>query len=112
MMHPAISVVVLTHNRRDTLAHTLRQLEALPEQPRVAVVDNGSTDGTCAMLDEFFPAVSCLRCRTNLAPRPATSGPNGRPRRMSRSAMTIAGGRPARWAARAPCSMPTRKSPR
>ncbi|KAF7963461.1 hypothetical protein AWV80_09390 [Cupriavidus sp. UYMU48A] len=59
-MHPAISVVVPTHNRRDTLAHTLRQLEALPEQPRVAVVDNGSTDGTCAMLDEFFPP--CPAC--------------------------------------------------
>lgn len=66
MTHPGISVVVLTHNRRDTLAHTLHQLSALPEHPRVAVVDNGSTDGTCAMLAEQFPEVSCLPCRTNL----------------------------------------------
>lgn len=66
MTAPCISVVVLTHNRRDTLAHTLRQLTALPERPRVAVVDNGSTDGTCAMLARQFPEVACLSCSTNL----------------------------------------------
>lgn len=41
-----ISVVVITHNRRDELQRTLERLAALPEQPRVVVVDNASSDGT------------------------------------------------------------------
>lgn len=64
--HAGISVVVLTHNRRDTLCRILRQLQALPERPRIAVVDNGSTDGTAAALRDMFPDVACLRSETNL----------------------------------------------
>ena len=38
-----IGVVVLTHDRPDALVRTLAQLRALPEQPRVVVVENGAT---------------------------------------------------------------------
>lgn len=38
-----IGVVVLTHDRPDELARTLARLRALPEQPRVVVVENGAT---------------------------------------------------------------------
>jgi GT2 family glycosyltransferase len=41
-----ISVVVVTRNRRDSLLRTLARLGALPERPRVVVVDNASTDGS------------------------------------------------------------------
>jgi GT2 family glycosyltransferase len=41
-----VSVVVMTHNRCESLAVTLRHLAALPERPPVVVVDNGSTDDT------------------------------------------------------------------
>jgi GT2 family glycosyltransferase len=64
--HAGISVVVLTYNRRDTLCRTLRHLQALPERPRIAVVDNGSTDGTAAMVRDTFPQIACLRSDTNL----------------------------------------------
>jgi len=39
---PRLGVVVLTHNRPIELARTLDHLAALPEQPRLVVVDNGS----------------------------------------------------------------------
>ncbi|WP_423193811.1 glycosyltransferase family 2 protein [Cupriavidus sp. H18C2] len=64
--HAGICVVVLTHNRRDTLRRTLQHLLTLPERPRIAVVDNGSGDGTAAMLRQAFPGVACLRSDINL----------------------------------------------
>src|SRR4051812_41381901 len=45
-MNQRISVVIATRNRRAELEATLPRLIALPERPRVIVVDNGSTDGT------------------------------------------------------------------
>jgi N-acetylglucosaminyl-diphospho-decaprenol L-rhamnosyltransferase len=50
-----VSVVVITHNRREELARTLRSLLALPEAPAVIVVDNASSDGTPAMVRAEFP---------------------------------------------------------
>ena len=41
-----VTVVVATRNRLPDLLATLRRIEALPERPRVVVVDNGSVDGT------------------------------------------------------------------
>ena len=41
-----VAVVVITHQRRDELLGAVQRLLALPEQPHVVVVDNGSTDGT------------------------------------------------------------------
>lgn len=51
----AITVVVLTHQRRAEVLATVARLVALPERPPVVVVDNGSRDGTAAALAARFP---------------------------------------------------------
>ena len=56
-----VSVVIVTHNRAELLR---RGLEALGDAHQVLVVDNGSTDGT-AGLDEQFPAVRFIRLPKN-----------------------------------------------
>lgn len=60
------TVVVITHNRRRELLHTLDRLAALPEAPPVVVTDNGSTDGTAAAVARHHPAVTLLRPGRNL----------------------------------------------
>ncbi|WP_280156401.1 glycosyltransferase [Piscinibacter sp. XHJ-5] len=62
---PRVSVVVLTHNRPHELARTLRELGALPEQPALIVVDNGSRAGTVDRVVADFPRVQCVRCEDN-----------------------------------------------
>jgi GT2 family glycosyltransferase len=66
MFDDRVTVAVITHNRRDELLHTLDQLAALPERPRVIVVDNASTDGTAAAVREHHPDVRLLRPGRNL----------------------------------------------
>lgn len=61
-----VSVVVITHNRRDELDRTLHRLSELPEQPRVIVVDNASTDGTADMVRAGHPEVTLLTPGKNL----------------------------------------------
>jgi len=61
-----ISIVVLTHQRPLELARSLRHLCALPEQVPILVVDNGSNDGTCAMLEREFPQVAVIKAGRNL----------------------------------------------
>ena len=61
MLNDRISVVIVTHNRVATLLHSLQQLQALPENPPIIVVDNGSTDGTTEQVRAAFPAVTVLR---------------------------------------------------
>ena len=62
---PRVGVVVLTYNRRAEVLATVTRLLALPEQPKVVVVDNGSSDGTPDALAERFPAVTCIRLTDN-----------------------------------------------
>lgn len=59
-------VVIPTLDARDLLAETLESLEAQTVRPRVAVVDNGSTDGTAALVADRFPHVRLLRLARNL----------------------------------------------
>ncbi|WP_374023797.1 glycosyltransferase family 2 protein [Mycobacterium sp. HNNTM2301] len=61
-----VSVVVITHNRCEELERTLRRLAALPERPRVIVVDNASTDGTGDMVRSCHPGVTLLTPGANL----------------------------------------------
>lgn len=63
---PRVGVVVITHNRRTELDRTLRLLRALPEQPPVVVVDNGSGDGTAEAVRRDHPWVTLLESRRNL----------------------------------------------
>jgi GT2 family glycosyltransferase len=63
---PRVAVVVITHQRRDEVLQALARLRALPEQPHVVVVDNGSTDGTAAAVAERFPDVELVASPENL----------------------------------------------
>ena len=63
---PRVSVVVITHQRRAELLLALERLLALPEQPHVVVVDNGSTDGTAHAVRQRFPQVELVASPENL----------------------------------------------
>ncbi|RZL04278.1 MAG: glycosyltransferase [Rubrivivax sp.] len=63
---PRISIVLLTHNRPVELERTLRHLTALPERPRVIVVDNASAPGTVAPIAERFHGIDVVRSDRNL----------------------------------------------
>ena len=62
---PRVGIVVLTHNRANEVVRTLERLVALPERPAIVVVDNGSTDGTHAVVRHRFPAITCIHLATN-----------------------------------------------
>ncbi len=71
---PRVSVVMITHNRR---AETLRSLEVLtnlPEQPKIVMVDNHSTDGTAQAVAERFRTVTIVALKTNLGAAARTAG--------------------------------------
>ncbi|PWJ53827.1 Glycosyltransferase, GT2 family [Quadrisphaera granulorum] len=55
-LDPRTGVVVITWQRREEALAAVARLLALPERPRVVVVDNGSTDGTAGALRRAHPA--------------------------------------------------------
>ncbi len=61
-----VSVVVLTYNRLDELTRTLRHLAALPEQPRIIVVDNGSDHDAARRQVAGLPSVELVHSGCNL----------------------------------------------
>jgi len=71
---PAISVVVISRDRRDSLLATLGRLRELPERPPILVVDNGSGDGTPEAVRAHFPAVRLIEARRNLGSAGRTLG--------------------------------------
>ncbi len=66
MPEERVSVVVITHDRREELHRSLSLLEALPERPPVVVVDNGSSDGTAEMVLRDHPDVVLFEAEDNL----------------------------------------------
>src|SRR5687768_11767734 len=64
-LHHAVSVVVVTRDRRDSLLETLGHLERLPERPLTVVVDNGSRDGTVAAVLAEYPEVEVIALPEN-----------------------------------------------
>lgn len=60
-----VTLVVLTHNRADELARTLTQLTQLAADLPIIVVDNGSSDGTPALVASRFPGVRLVRLGEN-----------------------------------------------
>ena len=61
-----VSVVVATRDRCADLESSLRHLTALPERPRVLVVDNASSDGTVAMVRRCFPQATLVALAHNM----------------------------------------------
>lgn len=61
----AISIVVVTRNRAETLLGTLANLTDLPQKPPIIVVDNASTDGTPERVRVAFPKVTVLALPEN-----------------------------------------------
>jgi GT2 family glycosyltransferase len=65
-MHHSLSIVVLTHNRKDELLTTLARLRQLEAAYPIHVVDNASTDETCRAVRQMFPEVLLIRTEKNL----------------------------------------------
>ena len=68
MEHPRLSIVVVNFNRRETLRHCLASIPpALPsEAAQLFVVDNGSRDGSAAMVRTSFPSAILIENQENL----------------------------------------------
>ncbi len=62
---PRTAVVIATRNRAACLRLALARLLALPECPAIVVVDNGSSDGTAAMVRAEFAAVEVVSLPDN-----------------------------------------------
>lgn len=71
---PAISVVVISRNRRESLLASLGRLGELPERPPIVVVDNGSGDGTPDAVRRSYPSVRLIEAGTNLGSAGRTLG--------------------------------------
>ena len=61
-----VAVVVVTRNRLPGLLTTLGRLRALPEKPKVIVVDNASSDGTPQTVRRRYPDVEVIPLDENL----------------------------------------------
>src|SRR4051794_17066217 len=61
-----VSIVVLTFNRCEEVLHTLGKLVALPERPRIVVVDNGSSDGSAEAIKRHFQQVAIISLPENI----------------------------------------------
>lgn len=66
MSSTRVSIVIVTHDRRQELLRTLVRLQALPEQPPIYVVDNASSDGTATVIARDFPSIRCIRLHRNM----------------------------------------------
>lgn len=62
----SVAVVILTWNSVDTIERCLASVMESDEVPMIVVVDNGSTDGTQALVRERFPAAHLLETGENL----------------------------------------------
>jgi rhamnopyranosyl-N-acetylglucosaminyl-diphospho-decaprenol beta-1,3/1,4-galactofuranosyltransferase len=65
--HERVVVVVVTWNRRELLAESLRAIQRQTDPPeQTIVVDNASDDGTAELLRRDFPSVHVVSTTTNL----------------------------------------------
>ncbi len=71
---PRPAVVVVTRDRLGSLRRTLDRLQALPERPRIVVVDNGSRDGTAAAVAREYPDVTVIPLDRNRGAEARTIG--------------------------------------
>ncbi len=71
---PRVGIVMITWNRREEVLRTLVHLTRLPEQPRIVLVDNGSSDGTPAAVAARCPQVEVIAASANLGSAGRTLG--------------------------------------
>jgi len=83
---PLVSYIVITMDRRDELAGCLRNLQQ-QDYPgkQIIVVDNGSSDGTAAMVSGQFPEVDLIILKTNQG----VAGGRNRAMEMARGELCI-----------------------
>jgi len=65
MIGGRVSIVVLTHDRRDELLRTLARLACIDARVPIVVVDNASTDGTAEAIAQHHPRVRTVRLAGN-----------------------------------------------
>jgi GT2 family glycosyltransferase len=64
--NPKIAIMITTRNRREDLYRTLTELSTLDPPPsEILVTADGCTDGTVAMVQQEFPAVTLLTNETS-----------------------------------------------
>jgi GT2 family glycosyltransferase len=61
-----VGVVIITWNRRQEALDSVARLAALPERPRVVLVDNGSDDGTADAVRAAYPQVDVVSLDENM----------------------------------------------
>jgi len=71
---PHITIVMLTHNRRDTVCASVERLRRSDPDVPIVVVDNGSSDGTTHALCTRFPEIIVVRLRTNVGAAARNAG--------------------------------------
>ena len=96
--------VIITHNRVNSVIQSLEQLARLPERPRIVLVDNGSTDGTAAVVSERFPDVEIVSTGKNIGAAARTVGVEAPQRLTLLYVMTTRGGSRVLFAALPTCS--------
>ena len=67
MSDPLVTVNILSFNRKDELDNTLKKVFSQEyKNIEVIVVDNGSSDGTCSMVNEKYPTVRLIPMEKNI----------------------------------------------
>ncbi|MEH3156972.1 MAG: glycosyltransferase [Gordonia paraffinivorans] len=66
MTGPSVTVVVITHNRRDEVLRTLDHMTSLPDAAPIILVDNDSADGTADAVRTTHPEVRLIAAHDNL----------------------------------------------
>ncbi len=69
-----VTIVMITHNRREEVLRSLEHLRRLPECPEIVLVDNGSDDGTTTAVGTSDPRVKILKLDENLGAAGRTVG--------------------------------------
>lgn len=85
MSRDALSIVVLSFNRRDALRRTLAHLASSCPRAQVIVADNASTDGSAQMVRDAFPGVELVALGENIG----VAGFNRAAERASREFLLI-----------------------